>query len=196
MDVDFTFGIPPFTFTVSAREIASLVKRFTEKPLLSGPCLILNRAYGLALDATTARAAGTRTTLWGAHAGPHQQWRVEKAGRDLVEIISDPTGLRLTTAAGPQEWGSVWLDDARGSGFSSRWRLRETPDRVAFIIESESGSILDGGIDARANAEPHVSRTDRDPWQQWIIARLPLGPAQARLARGRWGWCCGMASVS
>ena len=70
-----------FGFTLTPEELASLADRFRRDPLLGGPCLILNRHSGLALDAKPDAEVGGHATLWPAHAAPWQQWRIRKAGR-------------------------------------------------------------------------------------------------------------------
>jgi hypothetical protein len=175
MEASLTIGIGPIKWVIPARDLASLVKRFTRDPIYAGPCLILNRASGFALDATTTPAPGTHNKLLGAHAGPHQQWRLHDMGDGEVEITSELGGLHLTTMAYPSKWGDVWLDNKEASDLSTRWRLRVSADQSAFVIEnSHSRCFLDAGIGGKKEADPHVSQTNRDPWQQWVIARFPL----------------------
>ena len=175
MEASLTVGIGPVKWVIPARDLASLVKRFSKDPIYSGPCLLLNRASGFALDATTTPAPGTHNKLWGAHAGPHQQWRLRDMGNGEIEITSELGGLHLTTMANPSKWGEVWLDNKKASGWSTRWRLQVSDDRGAFVIENaHSRCALDAGIGGKKEADPHVSYTTWDPWQQWVIARLPL----------------------
>jgi hypothetical protein len=95
-------------------------------------------------------------------------------GDGEVEITSELGGLHLTTMAYPSKWGDVWLDNKEASDLSTRWRLRVSADQSAFVIEnSHSRCFLDAGIGGKKEADPHVSQTNRDPWQQWVIARFP-----------------------
>lgn len=168
----FGFGI-----TLTAEELASLADRFRRDPVYGGPCLILNRHSGLALDAKTEAKAGGHTTLWSAHAAPWQQWRIRRAGRGAVEIISESSGLKLTTMRTATNWGHVWLDAKVRPDWSNQWRLKPTDDRVAFVIENAtSAHALDPGHVAadHQGADPHVWSTHWEPYQQWMIVRLPL----------------------
>jgi Ricin-type beta-trefoil lectin domain-like len=175
LKVALTIGIGPVKLTFSPEELASLKARFTKNPIANAPCMILNRATGLALDATRTTISGTHNKLWNAHAGPHQQWRIRALGNDNVEIVSEQSGMLLTAMARPHDWGEVWLDRKKEADWSTRWRLKESRDKVAFVIENaNSGYALDAGRDAKNGADPHLWRTTWDPWQQWIIARLPL----------------------
>jgi hypothetical protein len=61
MEASLTVGIGPIKWVIPARDLASLVKRFSKDQIFGGPCLILNRARGFALDATTTPAPGTHT---------------------------------------------------------------------------------------------------------------------------------------
>lgn len=168
----FGFGI-----TLTADELASLADRFRRDPIYGGPCLILNRHSGLALDAKTDAAVGKHTTLWSAHAAPWQQWRIRKVGRGNVEIISEPSGLRLTTMRMAADWSEVWLHDKPRPDWSIEWRLIPTDDRAAFVIENgTSVHALDPGYVATDHhgVDPYVWSTHGAPWQQWMIVRLPL----------------------
>ena len=53
-------------------------------------------------------------------------------------------------------------------------------DRGAFVIENaSSGFALDAGQDPdkENRYDPHVWPANKDPWQQWIIVRLPFTSA-------------------
>jgi Ricin-type beta-trefoil lectin domain-like len=85
--------------------------------------------------------------------------------------------LWLTTMATGTKWGETWLDNRVHHDWSRRWRLRSTEDRAAFVIENaSSGFALDAGAepDKENKHDPHVWPTNREPWQQWIIVRLPF----------------------
>lgn len=137
--------------------------------------MILNRETGLALDAGPNTTSGGHNVLWQPHAGPWQQWRLRGVGGGEIEILSESSGLRLTTMAMPGDWGEVWLDRKQADDWSTRWRLRSTDDGVAFVIQNAtSGQALDAGEKAESGRDPHVWETHWAPWQQWIIVRLPL----------------------
>lgn len=73
------FGIRlelPESVTVSLRE------RFSRRTLSGGPCLLVDRRWGLALDATRHPQHRTRpVVLWTAHGAPWQQWRLVRTDR-------------------------------------------------------------------------------------------------------------------
>jgi hypothetical protein len=168
----FGFGV-----SLTAEELASLADRFRRDPMYGGPCLILNRHSGLALDAKPDAPVGGHTTLWSAHAAPWQQWRIRKSGQGNVEIISEPSALRLTTMRTAADWGEVWLHDKPRPGWSTEWRLTPSDDRVAFVIENAASThALDPGHVAEDHhgVDPYVWSTHYEPWQQWMIVRLPL----------------------
>ncbi|GAB3336084.1 hypothetical protein GCM10027452_09470 [Micromonospora halotolerans] len=172
-------GLSAFGFGISltADELASLADRFRRDPVYGGPCLILNRHSGLALDARTDATAGGHTTLWTAHAAPWQQWRIRRASRGNVQIISESSGLMLATMRAASDWGEVWLHDKPRPKWSTEWQLIPTDDRVAFVIENAtSAHALDPGHIAadHQGVDPHVWSTHWEPWQQWMVVRLPL----------------------
>ncbi|GGM27026.1 RICIN domain-containing protein [Dactylosporangium sucinum] len=159
---------------------------FADATIFGGPCLLIDRRWGLALDATREPGERTRPVLWTPHAAPWQQWRIQRAGGGTVRIASEHGGLVLTTddPAGDRSW--VWLATDEGHDHQ-RWRLAPTDDRVACIIEAKrSAHALDARTDTKVPAvEPDGSVADPTPpilysthwrpWQQWLILRVPLG---------------------
>jgi hypothetical protein len=171
---DFTLNIGIGSIKFRHEELVTLWKRFDRNPLYGGPCMILNRDTGLALDAGPDGGVGAHNVLWSAHAAPWQQWRIRSFG-DEVEIVSESNHLWLTTMAKGFEWGEVWLHDKLNHDWSRRWRLKATDDRVASVIENAaSGFALDAGQEAENGRDPHLWPTHWPSWQQWIIVRLPL----------------------
>jgi hypothetical protein len=170
-----TLNLGVIKLTLTQDELASLKKRFTRSPLYKGPCMILNRDTGLALDAGPDAKTGDHNVLWQSHAGPWQQWRLRGVGGGEIEILSESSGLRLTTMATGYDWGEVWLHRNQANDWSTRWRLKSTDDGVAFLIQnSASGYALDAGQNAENGRDPHVWQPHWAGWQQWIIVRLPL----------------------
>lgn len=173
-------------FTLGRTELASLADRFNRRPLLGGPCLLMDRHSGLALDSTLEPADRTRPVLWTVHGLPWQQWRIERTREKLVRIRSEHSGLVLSTdfEAGNLSW--VWLEKDRGRP-DQLWRLEPTRDKTAFVIEtSRSAHALDATTGPRVPASdpsrsvdeptsPILFDTNAAAWQQWVIARLPLG---------------------
>lgn len=187
MAIDFQIGGGPngVTLGLSMEAIKSLAARFSRRPLFGGPCLIIDRHTGLALDSRTEPQARTRPVLWTPHALPWQQWRIQPAGRGHYKIYSEHAKRVLTTdrQAGDGSW--VWLErdcDRR----EQIWRLVPTEDCLAFIVEtSNSEHSLDATRRARVPAaeedgsvsdptEVNLCNTHKAPWQQWMILRLPL----------------------
>jgi hypothetical protein len=170
-----TLNLGVIKFSLTHDELRSLRGRFNRGPIYKGPCMIVNRDTGLALDAGPETKPGDHNLLWTAHAGPWQQWRLRGVGGGQVEIVSEASRLRLTTMAETDDWGDVWLDDKVASDWSSRWRLKNTDDGAAFLIENAtSGHALDAGREAEIRRVPHMWSSHGAPWQQWIIVRLPL----------------------
>ena len=105
---------------------------------------------------------------------------------NLVRIRSEHSGLVLSTdaQAGNRSW--VWLEKDR-SRPDQLWRLEPTSDKTAFVIETpRSAHALDATPDPRIPAgdasrsvdeptSPVLYETNAGAWQQWVIARLPLG---------------------
>jgi hypothetical protein len=171
---DFSIHIGLASITIRHEEIVSLKRRFNRNPIYQGPCMILNRDTGLALDAGPDGKVGSHNVLWSAHAAPWQQWRLRRAG-DEVAIVSESNGLWFTTMATGYDWGEVWLHNKLSHDWSKRWRLKVSDDRVAFVIENAaSGFALDAGAEAENGRDPHLWPTHWAAWQQWIIVRLPL----------------------
>jgi hypothetical protein len=146
--------------------------------LFHGPCLIIDRHTGLALDATQEAVRGTNPVLWTPHAPPWQQWRLQRIGgprlpSGLVRIVSEPTKLVLTAMERPHDWSPVWLEEHGGQ--AQQWRLKKTEDGAAFVIEhAGSRHSLDTGAHGKNDDKPHLWSTHWESWQQWMICRLPL----------------------
>ncbi|WFE62908.1 RICIN domain-containing protein [Micromonospora sp. WMMD714] len=185
VETSVTLSLGVIKMTLSQKEWASLKRRFRADELFGGPCLLIDRRWGLALDATTEPQERTRPVLWTPHAAPWQQWRIRKVGRDAVKIVSEHGGKALTTDghAGDRSW--VWLETDRNLD-SQRWRMTPTDDRVAFLIEANrSAYALDARTDTKvpavakdgsiANPTPPILwSTHWEAWQQWLIVRVPL----------------------
>jgi hypothetical protein len=131
-----TLNLGVIKITLTQDELASLRKRFNRSPLYNGPCMILNRDTGLALDAGPNAKSGDHNVLWKPHGAPWQQWRLRGVGGGEIEIRSESSGLRLTTMATPSDWSDVWLDRKQENDWSTRWRLKSTDDGVAFVIRN------------------------------------------------------------
>lgn len=173
---DFTLHLLLGSITIHDKDLVALKKIFDRNPIYGGPCLILNRANGLALDAGSESGVGAHNVLWPAHAAPWQQWRLRKSG-DEIEIVSESNGLWVTTMATGHKWGETWLHNQVHHDWSRRWKLKSTEDRAAFFIQNaSSGFALDAGAqpDEENKHDPHVWPANTDPWQQWIIVRLPF----------------------
>ena len=185
-DSNVTVGLPGLlALQLGGKDLASLARRFSRRPLLSGPCMLIERHSGLALDSTADPEHKTRPVLWTPHGLPWQQWRIEKAGRQLIRITSVRSGLVLSTdrSCGDGSW--VWQERDRDR-VDQRWRLLPMKDRTAFVIETADSAHA---LDATTDPDVPASREDRStnvpsspilwsthgaPWQQWIILRLPL----------------------
>lgn len=185
MDVQVGMGPGGVTLGLSQEMIRSMAERFSRKRLFGGPCLIISRHSGLALDSTTAPQTRTRPVLWTPHALPWQQWRITPVRKGRYSIVSEHAGRVLTTdeRVGDKSW--VWLerDCARPE---QSWRLIPTEDSLAFVIEASHAEVsLDATVDPKipaaeeggtvAEPTPAVMySTHGGPCQQWMILRLPM----------------------
>lgn len=171
-----TLNLGVLKISISEDQLRSLQSRFNRNPLYKGPCMIVNRDKGLSLDSGLEAKSGDHSVLWSPHAAPWQQWRLNSVGGGIIEIVSESSGLRLTTMARQHGWGEVWLDDKAKAGWSTRWRLRAADDGAAFVIQNaDSGAALDAGQNAQNGKDPGVwHETHWAAWQQWVIMRLPL----------------------
>jgi len=173
--VTTTLNLGVLKIAVSAQDLRALRSRFSRSPLYRGPCLLIDRETGLALDSTTEPAAGVRPVLWTPHAAPWQQWRLRSVGTGSVQIISEAApSLVLTTdlTAGDRSW--VWLDPIN-AGKAQKWRLKTSDDGAAFLLETkESHHALDTGGQADLHRQPILWASHWAAWQQWMICRLPL----------------------
>jgi hypothetical protein len=173
--VTTTLNLGVLKIAVSAQDLRALRSRFSRSSLYKGPCLLIDRETGLALDATTEPASGIRPVLWNSHAAPWQQWRLRPTGGGSVQITSEAApSLALTTDlnAGNGSW--VWLDSIN-PGRAQIWKLNTSDDGAAFLLEtSDSHHALDTGGQADPYRSPILWASHWAAWQQWIICRLPL----------------------
>lgn len=169
-NVGFTLGIVRVEWT--REDFEALRRRFNGTALFRGPCLILDRQTGLALDAPDSKF-GTKPILYTPHALPWQQWRLQSVGRGLIRIVSEQYKFVLTAGERPYDWSPLSLESPGEIG--QTWRLRRSRDGAAFLIEhGQVPFALDTGQDATNDREPHLYSTHWESWQQWIICRLPI----------------------
>ncbi|WP_322762622.1 RICIN domain-containing protein [Frankia sp. Cr2] len=89
-------------------------------------------------------------------------------------IINRDSGLALDAHPDAKVGDHTCLWQSHAAPWQ-QWRLKNTDDGVAFIIENAaSGYALDAGQDAENERDPHLWPTHWASWQQWIIVRLPL----------------------
>ena len=185
MPDEVTVGIPGLiSVKFSKRDVDNIKGRFIRDSLY-GPCMLVDRWSGLALDSTTSPTMHTHPVLWTVHALPWQQWRISKGRDNMVKIKSEHGGLALTTLDMVGDGSSVWLEPDRDAD-AQLWRLEPTDDRGAFAIYSyRSGAVLDATPDPKVPAaqadrsvdrptEPILWSNDGKPWKQGVITRLPL----------------------
>lgn len=150
--------------------------RRSRRTLFGGPCLVICRQWGRALDAGQAAEDGSRPVVWDTHALPWQQWLIERASdNNTVGITSLSAGLALAVE-GADDRSPVVLRRPRSRDRSQRWHLEPTADGGAFVIENcASRKALDAAAEPHNGFEPHTWQPHGASWQQWVIARLPLG---------------------
>lgn len=176
VNVEFSVGVvkwrPPPEFW------QSVWRRFSSNPLIAGPCLIIDRHSGLALDAGPDPYNGTRPVTWTTHAAPWQQWRIKEAGDGTYRIISEFRPLALTTDHQPGNKSWVWMDPVNKHDTRQLWRLTPTDDRAAYLIETKASAHALDAKEQPLNIEDptkvHIWGTHKRACQQWMICRLPL----------------------
>lgn len=169
-----TFNAGVVKVRVPGEDLRALGRRLRRQPLYKGPCMLIERAAGLALDSTTAPSVGSRPLLWNAHGGPCQRWYVRSVARGQVKLLSELENLALAAEGTPGEWTPIHLERPSDSRHQL-WKLRPTDDGVAFLIESAlSAHAFDAGRDPEIEREPALWASHWASWQQWVIARLPL----------------------
>jgi Ricin-type beta-trefoil lectin domain-like len=185
MGVDVQVGAGGFSVGLSEKALRSLKERFSRRSLYGGPCMLIERHSGLALDSTTSPRHLCRPVLWTPHGLQWQQWRFRRSGRNLFKIVSEMNGMVLTTDAAAHDRSWVWLESDRDRD-DQRWRLLPSEDRAAFVVESmRSEHCLDGTRDPKLPAatedrsvseptSPLMWTTNWPAWQQWMIVRLPF----------------------
>jgi hypothetical protein len=154
MALDVQIGVGPGGIHIGASKemMRSLTSRFSRRTLYGGPCLIVDRNSGLALDATTDPSHRKRPVLWTPHGLPCQQWRIVRSERGLYKIASERNGMVLATdqEAGDGSW--VWLEKDRDRD-DQLWRLMPAEDHTAFAIETRrSEHSLDATVSPNLSA--------------------------------------------
>jgi hypothetical protein len=81
MGVDFQVGVAGFSVGLSEKVLGSLKERFSRRTLYGGPCMLIERHNGLALDSTTSPHHRCRPVLWTPHGLQWQQWRFRRSRR-------------------------------------------------------------------------------------------------------------------
>ncbi|MFT7840697.1 RICIN domain-containing protein [Saccharothrix sp. BKS2] len=171
---DFGINTGIFKVDFTSSEVAAIRQRLRRGPLHSGPCLIIERQSGLALDSTQEPHEGSSPVFYGTHGLPWQHWRIKPAGRGTFTITSATGDLALSAPRRPEDWSPVHLRRPNSSN-EQRWRLHPTDDGSAFLIESAvSPHALDATQQPERLASPHLWSTHWKAWQQWIICRLPM----------------------
>ncbi|HWO67558.1 MAG TPA: RICIN domain-containing protein [Umezawaea sp.] len=171
---DFGFNVGVFKVDFTSAEVAAFRARFRGDPLYSGPCLVVERQSGLALDSRQEPVEGSSPVLYPVHGLPWQHWRISPARRGTVRITTGINGLALTAPRSPEDWSPVRMNRVT-SGEEQLWRLRPTDDGSAFLIESAvSEHALDATEKPEWLASPHLWSTHWAAWQQWVICRLPM----------------------
>lgn len=132
--------------------IRSLGERFSRRRLFGGPCLIINRHSGLALDSTTSPQARSRPVLWTPHALPWQQWRIVAAGQGRCKVVSEHAQRVLTTDPSARDGSWVWLERDCNRP-EQTWKLTRTEDSLGFLVEAARSEVgLDGTLDPKIPA--------------------------------------------
>jgi hypothetical protein len=156
-------------------QVAAAHSRLRRKPLYGGPCLLVERASGRALDVTPDAKPGERAVLWTVHGGPWQRWNIRPVGGGQVQFVSEHRSLALTAVGTPGDWSPVRLEEPTAGDRHQRWRLRPTDDGAAFLIESVMSPHALDATDAPENLTvPQLWSSHWAEWQQWVIARLPI----------------------
>lgn len=184
-DLSWSIGIPGILkIDMGPETVSTLGRWWNGRSRFSGPCLVIDRWSGLALDATVEPQRQTQPVLWTVHGEPWQRWRLVRLRNKRVLLMSDHGGLVLTTDSPPGDRSWVWLDSYRGYE-QQEWNVTPSDDGCAFQIESATSAYA---LDARdhpripATGEDHAIADPSSPvmmrnanrrTQEWTIARLP-----------------------
>lgn len=172
MEVELRF--PFVSLRLTDEERARFAARF-RRSVLDGPCIIVARGPGLALDIGWDQEAGWSPWFWETHALTPQQWTLERVAQpDVYTITHVGSGLRLQAPEGTRGQPTV---ARRRDTKRQRWQVVPTDDRTAFLLRSSAtGAVLDATQDPARGSHPVVWDEHWEPWQQWVIARLPMSP--------------------
>jgi hypothetical protein len=171
---EFGVNLGVFKIGFTSAEVASIRARARRSTLYKGPCLVIERHSGLALDSTDDPQVGASPVLYHVHGLPWQQWRIKPSDQGTVTITAEVGGLALSAPRRPEDRSPVRLT-RKTPGDECRWRLLATDDGSAYLVES---AVSEHALDATEKPEllssPHLWSSHWAPWQQWIICRLPM----------------------
>lgn len=144
---------------------------FRSRPRAGGPCLIVNRASGLALDTAFHTHLGGAAHLWPPHGLPHQLWELKPSGTtDEVLIMSVANGLVLdSTVPTAGDVKPVMWETHREPW--QRWSLENSPDGVGHLIRSaHNRRYLTANEDSQPGWQPWFEDRHAQLSQQWLLA--------------------------
>jgi hypothetical protein len=159
-------------FVIGTDDIRTVFRR---KSKASGPCLIINRACGLAIDTAFGVDLGVSAHMWPPHGLRHQLWELRPSGTaGEVVIVSVANGLALdATTPTTGDIKPVMWEVHREPW--QRWRLEDSPDGIGYLIQSvHNRRYLTVNEDGQAGWEPWFEERHARLPQQWLLA-LPHG---------------------
>ncbi|WP_442874266.1 RICIN domain-containing protein [Amycolatopsis sp. NBC_00438] len=148
---------------------------FKRKSKVSGPCLIINRSCGLAIDTAFGSDLGAAPHMWTPHGLQHQMWELRPsgiAGQTLIVSVANGLALDATVPTTGDVKPVMWEINREPW---QRWRLEDSPDGIGYLIRSAHSQrylTLSGAAERRWQPwfeDRHAQRS-----QQWLLG-LPFG---------------------
>lgn len=164
-----------FNFGLVSVEVEDIFYYFGKRQQYAGPFLIVERYSGLALETDHRAVRGWQPFLGGLHGGMGQRWVMERLTehKGEVSIRSELNGLALDSTWDYNNGAPLLLWDSHGQD-DQRWRLRPTPDKTGWYIESAKDErIIDVGENPEKGGHPWMYDDHGLAWQQFLI--LPVG---------------------
>ncbi|MEU2429653.1 RICIN domain-containing protein [Streptomyces sp. NPDC007861] len=127
---------------------------------------LVNAASGRVAENENAAANGAGITMWDAHRGTWQQWRLERAEHDTYLVVNLASGKVLDGKNSTKD-GEAVVQWERDNQPWQRWLLQPADDDLFRLVNAATGMALDltGDDEGAAVIQRPVSASGTQTWR-------------------------------